>query len=250
MQVAGARVSDPGGRDGVPGAAAAAGRDARGRDGAVAVRRRPAARPPGRRAAGPVRAGTARRVPRHRDPGAGPGHRATERPRSTGSSVRRRRRCPRCRRRRPGRRRPPAGRRGDQTTRWSRTCARGEGIALPVSLLVMVFVFGGFVAAGMPILGAVAAIGGGARSPARSSPTSSTSTPPSSTSSPCSGLGLSIDYGLLMVSRFREELRRAAHRRRATRAGRVRRPPSATMATAGRTVLFSGADRRASPCPV
>ena len=37
----------------------------------------------------------------------------------------------------------------------------GEGIALPVSLLVMVFVFGGFLAAGMPILGAVAAIGGG-----------------------------------------------------------------------------------------
>ena len=74
----------------------------------------------------------------------------------------------------------------------------------------MVFVFGGFIAAGMPILGAIAAIGGGA-APA------------------CSvfshvidldatvvnivtvlGLGLCIDYGLLMVSRFREELHRAA----------------------------------------
>jgi len=37
---------------------------------------------------------------------------------------------------------------------------RGELIALPVSLLVMVLVFGGFLAAGMPIAGAIASIGG------------------------------------------------------------------------------------------
>ena len=37
---------------------------------------------------------------------------------------------------------------------------RGELIALPVSLLVMVLVFGGFLAAGMPIMGAIASIGG------------------------------------------------------------------------------------------
>ena len=37
---------------------------------------------------------------------------------------------------------------------------RGEGIALPVSFAVMVVVFGGFIAAGFPVLGAVASIAG------------------------------------------------------------------------------------------
>ena len=37
---------------------------------------------------------------------------------------------------------------------------RGEGIALPVSFLVMVVVFGGFLAAGFPVIGAVASIAG------------------------------------------------------------------------------------------
>ena len=36
----------------------------------------------------------------------------------------------------------------------------GEGIALPLSFALMVVVFGGFVAAGMPIIGAVVSIGG------------------------------------------------------------------------------------------
>ncbi len=36
----------------------------------------------------------------------------------------------------------------------------GEGIALPLSFALMVLVFGGFVAAGMPIIGAVVSIGG------------------------------------------------------------------------------------------
>lgn len=36
----------------------------------------------------------------------------------------------------------------------------GEGVAMPLSLLLMIFVFGGFVAAGLPIIGAVASISG------------------------------------------------------------------------------------------
>ena len=44
------------------------------------------------------------------------------------------------------------------------------------------------------------------------------------------GLGLAIDYSLFMVSRFREELR----------LGSVEEALATTMATAGRTVLFSG----------
>lgn len=45
------------------------------------------------------------------------------------------------------------------------------------------------------------------------------------------GLGLAVDYSLFMVSRFREELRST---------GDTRRALAVTMATAGRTVLFSG----------
>jgi RND superfamily putative drug exporter len=45
------------------------------------------------------------------------------------------------------------------------------------------------------------------------------------------GLGLAIDYALFMVSRFREELPRSAS---------VEQAVARTMATAGRTVAFSG----------
>ena len=51
------------------------------------------------------------------------------------------------------------------------------------------------------------------------------------------GLGLGVDYSLLMTSRFREELARA--RRTAPDRGR-RKPSRATVATAGRAVFFSG----------
>src|SRR5699024_7927813 len=37
---------------------------------------------------------------------------------------------------------------------------KGEGLALPISFVVMVLVFGGFVAAGIPVIGAIASIGG------------------------------------------------------------------------------------------
>src|SRR5690606_4104035 len=45
------------------------------------------------------------------------------------------------------------------------------------------------------------------------------------------GLGLAIDYGLFLVNRFREEMRRT---------GQVTSALPATLATAGRTVAFSG----------
>jgi RND superfamily putative drug exporter len=45
------------------------------------------------------------------------------------------------------------------------------------------------------------------------------------------GLGLAVDYSLLMVSRFREELGHPG----ATRAGALR----AALTTAGRTIAFS-----------
>lgn len=128
---------------------------------------------------------------------------------------------------------------------------RGELVALPLSLLIMVVVFGGFLAAGVPVLGALASIAGGLGAlygfsfllDLDSSVVNVVTV---------MALGLSIDYGLLIVSRYREELRTAlaadgtaAGRRRRGRPRRGRDPVVraaliATMTTAGRTVAFSG----------
>lgn len=120
----------------------------------------------------------------------------------------------------------------------------GELIALPMSLLVMVVVFGGFLAAGMPIAGALASIGGGlgillgfTYVMAIDSVVVNVVT--------VLGLGLSIDYGLLIVSRYREELRAAVDDHDHPRARRRHRDPVVeralrrTLTTAGRTVAFS-----------
>jgi putative drug exporter of the RND superfamily len=120
----------------------------------------------------------------------------------------------------------------------------GEAIALPIALLIMVLVFGGFLAAAMPMAGAFASIAGGL---AALYLLSFVMTLDSSVVNVVTvlGLGLSIDYGLLIVSRYREELHklvdedggRAARRRRGD--GPVSAAIESTMATAGRTVAFS-----------
>ncbi len=123
------------------------------------------------------------------------------------------------------------------TTTVERDLLRGEGIALPLTFLVMFFVFGGFVAAGMPIIGAVVSIGGALLSLFVFSHVVELDATVVNIVT-LLGLGLSIDYGLLTVSRFREEL---AHRKHdvPTRE-EVARAAELTVATAGRTVLFSG----------
>jgi len=112
----------------------------------------------------------------------------------------------------------------------------GESVALPISLVVMVLVFGGFLAAGMPLAGAIASIAGALASLyAFASVIDLDSTVVNVVT--VLGLGLCIDYGLLVVSRFREELRRTGglpgRREVEDAVGR-------TVAVAGRTVLFSG----------
>lgn len=117
---------------------------------------------------------------------------------------------------------------------------RGEGIALPLSLLLMVVVFGGFVAAGMPILGAVAAISGGLTILLGFSHVLALDASVVNIVT-VMGLALSIDYGLLLVSRFREELANVAPgvaSRDLTRQ-QVEDAVAGAVATAGRTVLFS-----------
>jgi putative drug exporter of the RND superfamily len=123
------------------------------------------------------------------------------------------------------------------TTTVERDLLRGEGIALPLTFLVMVLVFGGFVAAGLPIVGAVVSIGGALLSLFGFSHAVELDATVVNIVT-LLGLGLSIDYGLLTVSRFREEL---AHRRHdvPTRE-EVAVATERTVATAGRTVLFSG----------
>lgn len=121
----------------------------------------------------------------------------------------------------------------------------GEAIALPVALLIMVLVFGGFLAAAMPLAGAIASIAGGLGSLVALSYVMDDLESSVVNVVTVLGLGLSIDYGLLIVSRFREELGRtlgddegrSARRRRGD--GAVVGALLTTMSTAGRTVAFS-----------
>jgi RND superfamily putative drug exporter len=117
----------------------------------------------------------------------------------------------------------------------------GEGIALPVSFLVMLVVFGGFIAAGMPILGAIASIAGALASLLAFSYLIDLDASAVNVVTVL-GLGLCIDYGLLTVSRFREELRARAQGIPAADITRemIRAATARTVDSAGRTVVFSG----------
>ncbi len=120
----------------------------------------------------------------------------------------------------------------------------GEAVSLPVALVVMVLVFGGFLAAAMPMVGALASIAAGLGTVYGLSYLQDLDSSVINVVTILS-LGLSIDYGLLIVSRFREELHRlvdaddgaAVRRRRGD--GAVEEALRATMRTAGRTVAFS-----------
>ena len=117
----------------------------------------------------------------------------------------------------------------------------GEGVALPVSFLIMVLVFGGFVAAGMPVVGAIASIGGALASLLGFSYLIDLDATVVNVVTVL-GLGLCIDYGLLTVSRFREELRARAQGMPARDIPRemIIEATARTVDSAGRTVIFSG----------
>jgi RND superfamily putative drug exporter len=111
-----------------------------------------------------------------------------------------------------------------------RDLLRGEAIALPIALVAMVFIFGGLRAAGMPL---AVSIGGylsaGIVLLGATYVLEDVSVFALNVVSML-GIGLGVDYGLLLVSRFREE--RAAG---ATVAAAV----ETTVGTAGVTVMFS-----------
>ena len=115
-----------------------------------------------------------------------------------------------------------------------RDLVTGETVALPVALAVMVLVFGGFLAAGIPLVGALGSIAGGlAVLFAFSYPIELDSSAINVVT--VLGIGLSIDYGLLIVSRYREEATRIGAKTRSE----CNQAILQAVATAGRTVLFS-----------
>jgi RND superfamily putative drug exporter len=107
---------------------------------------------------------------------------------------------------------------------------RAETIAFPLALIILLFVFGTLVSALLPILTAIVTIvmSLGAVYLVGQATTLSIYVTNVIT---LIGIGIGVDYSLLIVSRFREELA-AGHDRESAVAR--------TMATAGHTVIFSG----------
>ncbi|WTW94217.1 MMPL family transporter [Streptomycetaceae bacterium NBC_01309] len=106
---------------------------------------------------------------------------------------------------------------------------RAELIALPITLLILVLVFGSAVAALLPLaVGLFAMFGTSAVLRAVASFTDVSVFALNLTT--VLGLGLAVDYGLFVVRRYREELAGGAD---------VPSAVAATLRTAGRTVLFS-----------
>ena len=115
---------------------------------------------------------------------------------------------------------------------------RGETLALPVMLVLLFLVFRGVVAALTPLLVAAVAVAGALLILLGVSEVADISAYSVNVITML-GLGLAVDYSLLVISRFREE-----------RAGGLELPAAIerTLATAGRTVAFSGLTVAASLC--
>src|SRR4051794_26660298 len=117
----------------------------------------------------------------------------------------------------------------DINSRVSADIGRAESISMPVLLVLLVVIFGSLAAASLPL-----AIGGtailGAFTALRAFALFTDVSIFAVNIVTITGLGLAIDYGLFMVSRFREEIRRQ---------DTVEDAVARTMATAGRTVAVS-----------
>jgi len=108
--------------------------------------------------------------------------------------------------------------------------AKAEAFSMPVLLILMLLIFGSLAAACLPLaIGAVAILG--SFTVLRLLTMATTVSVYSVNITTILGLGLGIDYGLFMVTRFREELHRQPT---------VEQAVARTVATAGRTVAVSG----------
>ncbi|MCL2092050.1 MAG: MMPL family transporter [Micrococcales bacterium] len=106
---------------------------------------------------------------------------------------------------------------------------RGEMISLPLALGVMILVFSGVLAAGMPLVGALTTIACAFGVMYGLAPLTFFHSSAVNVVTVLA-LGVSIDYGLLVVSRYREEM---------TRHEALADAMVAALRTAGRTVVFS-----------
>lgn len=108
---------------------------------------------------------------------------------------------------------------------------RAESVVLPGTLILLVFVFGSVVAAALPLLIGLLAVAGTMLVLSALGSLTDVSVFALNLTTAL-GLGLGIDYGLLIVSRFREELALGYRPRNAA----IR-----TVRTAGHTIVFSAA---------
>ncbi|MFJ3227008.1 MMPL family transporter [Streptomyces sp. NPDC086783] len=123
----------------------------------------------------------------------------------------------------------PVAVRHEMQTTIREDLTRAELIALPVTLVLLVMVFGSAVAALLPLgVGIIAILGTNAVLRGLTELTDVSVFAMNLTTA--LGLGLAVDYALFIVRRFREELSAGAEPRAAV---------ATTLRTAGRTVLFS-----------
>ena len=112
----------------------------------------------------------------------------------------------------------------------SKDLSIAEAISIPLTFILLVFVFGAMVASAMPLIVGVSAILGAFFILYLISLFTSVSIYALNLTTGM-GLGLGIDYALLMVNRFREELHHGKN---------VEESIVNTMASAGKTVFYSG----------
>ncbi|ALR11419.1 membrane protein [Mycobacteroides saopaulense] len=112
-----------------------------------------------------------------------------------------------------------------------------EAVAIPITFLVLVWVFGGLVSAAIPLAVGIAAIAGTAGLLSLITRVTDVSTFALNLTTAL-GLALAIDYTLLVLSRYREEV--SAGRDAGVPAEDLRaRAIVRTMTSAGRTIVFS-----------
>ena len=123
---------------------------------------------------------------------------------------------------------------------------RAESIGIPVALVILLLATGAVVAAGLPLLLAVAGV---VLSFGVLGAVSYATTLDSLLSMvvPMIGLGVGIDYTLFIVSRFREELMQRSTPDESPEWSKVEESVAVAMGRTGKTILFSGIYRHAVP---
>ncbi len=116
------------------------------------------------------------------------------------------------------------------SSKISKDLAIAESISIPLTILLLLFIFGGLIASAMPLVVGLSAILGTFLILYLISLATGVSIFALNLTTGM-GLGLGIDYSLLIVNRFREELHSGKS---------VEDSIARTVATAGRTVFFSG----------